>query len=98
MIAPWTIVIAERGWIFAGPMSRDGDRITFNPGYIVRRFSIETKDGLGALADRGPTTNNDVLDYAPRGIGVYVLGVLGDFACDQVAWQKFHDARIKVKR
>ena len=86
---PWTIVVAERGWIYAGKLHREGDKIHLDDAFVVRRFSLETKDGLGGLAMRGPKKDNDVLDPAPLGIGVYVFAIVADFACDQDAWSKW---------
>lgn len=92
---PWTIIIAERGWIYVGRLLRNGDRIVLHDAYVVRRFCLETKDGIGMLGVRGPKKDNDVLDPAPLGIGVYTFAVIGDFACDQDAWTKWHDAQSK---
>ena len=87
---PWTVIIAERGWIYAGRMHRDGDKVVLEDAYIVRRFSLNTKDGLGMLAVRGPTKDNDILDSAPLGIRVGVFAVIGDLPCDQDAWTAWH--------
>lgn len=59
---PWTIIIGERGFIFAGRVHRDGDKVVIEDAYFVRRYSLETKDGLGGLAMRSPKKDNDVLD------------------------------------
>ena len=95
---PWTILIAERGFIFAGRVHREGDRVVLDDAYVVRRYCLETKDGLGGLAARGPTQGNDILDAAPLGIGVYVFGVLGDFPCQQTAWATWHAGQTKAKK
>lgn len=92
---PWTVIIAERGWIYVGRLHRDGDKVVLDDAYVIRRFCLETKDGIGMLAARGPKKDNDVLDPAPLGIKVAVFAVLGDFACDQDAWTTWHDAQKK---
>ena len=95
---PWTIIIAERGWIYSGKTRREGDRVILESAYVVRRFSLEIKDGLGGLADRGPKKDNDVLDAAPRGIGVYVFAVIADFPCNQEAWDAWHAEQSKAAK
>lgn len=96
-MGPWTIIVAERGWIYAGKFRREADRVVLDNAYVVRRFSLETKDGLGGLADRGPKKDNDVLDAAPRGIGVGVFAVISDFPCNQDAWEAWHVATAKKR-
>lgn len=92
---PWTIIVAERGWIYAGRLSREGDKLKLADAYIVRRFSLDTQDGVGMLAERGPKKDNDVLDPAPRGISVFVFGVVADFECNQDAWTAWHKTQAK---
>ena len=91
----WSIVVAERGFIFAGRISRDGDKVKLEDCFCVRRFSLVKKDGLGGLARRGPgSTENDVLDAQPI-TRVHVLGVIAEIECDQAAWDKWHAKRSK---
>lgn len=100
MIKEWNIIIGERGWIFAGRTHRDGDKVVIDDAYVVRRFSLKTQDGIGGLAQRGPTKDNDVLDAAPCGVKVGVFAVLADFACDQDAWTTWHaksKTRVRTK-
>ena len=98
MSNPWSIIVAERGWIYAGRTHRDGDRVVIEDAYVVRRFSLETKDGLGMLADRAPKKDNDVLDPAPRSIRVYMLAIVADFDCNQDAWSKWHEAKKRSSK
>lgn len=94
---PWLIVIAERGFVFAGRVHRDGDRTIIDDAYTVLKFSHETKDGLGGLAKRGPTNEpgNDSLAAQPR-TRVPVMAVLADIECNQEAWEKWHANKTKT--
>lgn len=86
----WTIVVAERGFIFVGRCHRESDKVVIEDAYTIRRFSLETKDGLGGLASHGPRAkSNDVLDAQPT-TKVHVLGVIAEIDCDQAAWSKWH--------
>lgn len=86
----WSIVVAERGFVFAGRISRDGDKVKIEDCYNVRRFSLVKKDGLGGLAMRGPgSSENDVLDAQPI-TRVHVLAIVAEIECDQAAWNKWH--------
>ena len=86
----WQVIIAERGFIFAGRVSREGDRIVIEDAYMVRRFSLESKDGLGGLASSGPRkATDDILDPQPT-TRIHVLAVIGSIDCNDVAWSKWH--------
>lgn len=53
------IIIAQRGWVFVGDVTRSGDDVTINDAQCIRRWG--TTKGLGQLATEGPTRNT-VLD------------------------------------
>lgn len=95
---PWMIVIGERGFIFAGRVHREGDQVVIDDAYTVLRFSHETKDALGGLAERGPTKepSNDSLAAQPR-TRVPVTAVLADIECNEEAWNKWHAKNPKNK-
>jgi hypothetical protein len=88
----WKIIIAERGWIFAGRIGREGDYVVLHDAYNVRRFSLETKDGLGGLAMRAPTPRNDEMDALTK-TRIHVLCVIADIDCNDEAWKAWHEAR-----
>lgn len=84
--ATWSIVIAPNGFVLVGRVHRDGDHLVVRDGGFVRRYSLQTKDGLGGLAVRGPTKDNDVIDRAPLSMEVHVLQVVAKLECDAAAW------------
>jgi hypothetical protein len=53
------IVVLQRGWVFVGEWSEDGDMVTLNEASCIRIWG-STK-GLGELALTGPTSKT-VLD------------------------------------
>lgn len=95
---PWMIVIAERGFIFAGRVHRETDQVIIDDAYTVLRFSHETKDALGGLAMRGPTRepSNDSLAAQPR-TRIPVTAVLADIECNRERWATWHAKKSKSK-
>ena len=84
--AQWQIVVAEKGWVFAGRVHRESDQLVIADAWNVRRWSLKTLDGLGGLAMRGPgAAENDVLDRMPT-TRVHVLGAIAIVDCDDAAW------------
>lgn len=53
------IVIAQRGWVFVGDFSQDGDAITLANASVIRRWG--TTKGIGQLAKEGATSGT-ILD------------------------------------
>ncbi|MEV0360111.1 hypothetical protein AB0H71_29035 [Nocardia sp. NPDC050697] len=49
------IVILQRGWVFIGRYSEDGDSCALDNAYVIRRWG--TTNGLGELALEGKKTN-----------------------------------------
>lgn len=96
-MSEWAIVIAERGFIFAGKPERDGDKVAIRECYGVRRFSLVKKDGLGGLAMRGPVAENDVLDAQPT-TRVHVIAVVAEIECNQDAWNAWHAKQMKARK
>lgn len=91
---PWMIVIAERGWIYAGRVHRDGDLTVITSCWNVRRWG--TTKGLGELALNGPQSET-ILDWYGT-VRVHVLAVVG--ALDVTAgdeWQKYTDKNAPVR-
>ena len=52
------IVVLERGWVYVGDVSRDGDDIVIENALNIRRWG--TGRGLGELALKGPQPNTKV--------------------------------------
>jgi hypothetical protein len=81
MFSNWQVVIAERGWVYVGRVSRDGDHIVITDCYNVRRWGTER--GLGELALEGPRGETQ-LDYYGT-VRVHVLACSG-VECDPKIW------------
>lgn len=81
----WKLVIADKGFIFAGKVTREADNVVITDAHTVRRYSLNTHDGLGGLAERGPQKDNDVLDAQPK-TEVHVLACVAFISCDAGAW------------
>ena len=96
--ATWQIVVAEKGWVFAGRVHRESDQLVIADAWNVRRWSLKTFDGLGGLAMRGPgAAENDVLDRMPT-TRVHVLGAIAIIECDDAAWSAWFDAKKKTTK
>lgn len=59
-MSDYSIIIAERGWIYVGRCHRDGEYMVIRDCFNIRRWG--TTDGLGEIALKGPT-DSTVLDY-----------------------------------
>lgn len=96
---PWSIVIADRGFVFAGRVTREADRIRIDDCYNIRRWSLETKDGIGGIAESGPrAATNDILDRWPV-TRVHILSIVGECECpNQEAWESWHAKISKAKK
>jgi len=75
------IVIAQRGWVFVGRYSEDGDTVTLDQAKVIRKWG--TTKGLGELID-GPKPNT-VLDPAGH-VEMHRLGVVATLSCKEDAW------------
>ena len=92
------MIIAERGFVFVGRVHREADKVVIEDAYNVRRFSQETKDGIGGLAIRSPKKDNDILDPCPTA-RIFVLAVVAEMECpDQGKWIKWHAGNAKKAR
>jgi hypothetical protein len=101
-MAPWKIVIAEKGFIFAGRVEREGEYIVIRDCFNIRRYSLKTQDGLGGLAERGPgAKENDVLDKWNT-TKIHVLASVADQECNEGNWENwfssFSEPKARRKR
>jgi hypothetical protein len=76
------IVIAQRGWVFVGKFSEEGESVVLNDAKIVRRWG--TNKGLGQLAQEGKQPNT-VLDEAGT-VRVHKLATVAVLDCNQEKW------------
>jgi len=75
------IVIAQRGWVWVGRYSEDGDRVVLADALNIRKWG--TSRGLGELVG-GPLTDT-VLDPAGS-VELHRLGVVASIRCEAAAW------------
>jgi len=76
------IVIAQRGWVFVGDVSRSGEDVTINSAQCIRRWG--TTKGLGELAKSGPN-NKTVLDDMGT-VRLHALAVVATLDCEESKW------------
>ena len=85
MNAKWKIIIAERGWVYVGRLTREEDQMVIRDCWNLRRWGTST--GLGQLAKDGPTPETVVDHYGV--VRIHVLAVVGVVDCNQTAWDKW---------
>ena len=71
------IVIAQRGWVFVGSVTRSENEIVIEDAAVVRRWG--TTAGLGQLAAKGPTADTR-LDPCPT-VRIHPLAVVAMMDC-----------------
>lgn len=76
------IVIAQRGWVFVGDVTRNGDDVTIENASNIRRWG--TTKGLGELAAKGPRGETK-LDPCPT-VRLHALAVIATLDCAEEAW------------
>lgn len=76
------IVVADRGWVWVGDVTTDGDFTLIKGGQCVRRWG--TTEGLAELASKGPRPNTR-LD-APADVKVSSRAVIAIVPCEASAW------------
>ena len=76
------IVILQRGWVFIGRWSQEGDVCTLENAYTIRTWG--TTNGLGQLALEGKQ-NSTKLDKAGR-VQFHPLTVVASLDCKDELW------------
>ena len=71
------IVIAQRGWIFVGDVTRAENEVVIENAAVVRRWG--TTRGLGQIASEGPTPHT-ILDPCPT-VRIHPLSVVAAMDC-----------------
>lgn len=89
----WQIVIADRGWVYVGRVSRDGDQVVITECQNIRRWG--TTGGLGELALKGPLADTNLDHYGT--VRLHVLASLGSVECDEAAWDAWLAKRNEPK-
>ena len=77
------IVIAQRGWVFVGSVTRSENEIVIEDAAVVRRWG--TTAGLGQLAAKGPTADTR-LDPCPT-VRIHPLAIVAMMDCAE--WPPF---------
>ena len=80
--SPIKIVICQRGWIYVGHVTEDGDRYILTDASVIRVWG--TTKGLGEIALGGPTSKT-VLDKAGR-VEVHKLTTVALIDCAADKW------------
>lgn len=76
------IIVAQRGWVFVGDVTRTADEVVIENAHNVRRWG--TSRGLGELASSGPRPDT-VLD--PYGtVRMHPLAVVASIDCEASKW------------
>jgi hypothetical protein len=76
------IIIAQRGWVFIGDVSRSGDDVVITDASCIRRWG--TTKGLGEIAANGPNKST-ILD--PMGtVRLHQLAVVAAIDCASEKW------------
>lgn len=78
------IVILDRGFVFVGDVSTNGDWVTISNAKNVRRWG--TSQGLGELAARGPQPETK-LDIGGT-IKAPHRALIGMIACEVASWKR----------
>lgn len=76
-MATTQIVIAQRGWVFVGDVTRTETEVVIENAAVVRRWG--TTDGLGQLARKGPTADTR-LDACPT-VRIHPLAIVATMDC-----------------
>lgn len=71
------IVIAQRGWVFVGDVTRTENEVVIEDASVVRRWG--TTAGLGQLAAKGPTADTR-LDPCPT-VRIHPLAIVAMMDC-----------------
>lgn len=75
------IVVLQRGWVFIGRWSQDGEMCALDDASVIRVWG--TKKGLGELRS-GPTSTT-VLDPAGR-VDFHILTMVLSLDCEEGKW------------
>lgn len=76
------IVIAQRGWVFVGDVTRDGDEVVIANAQNIRRWG--TTKGLGEIAANGPTGNTKLDPFGT--VRLHSLAVVAALDCVADKW------------
>lgn len=78
------IAILQRGWVFVGKLTKDGNECILTNAQNIRRWG--TSNGLGELAEKGPLKETK-LDKVGT-VKFHELTTVALIECDQDVWSK----------
>jgi hypothetical protein len=78
------IAILQRGWVFIGKFSKEGDVCKLTDAYNIRTWG--TTKGLGELAEGGSTSTTK-LDKV-NDVMFHELGIVCLIDCNDIVWKK----------
>ena len=76
------IVIAQRGWVFVGDVTTNGDNVTIENAQCIRRWGATR--GLGEIAKNGPTASTKLDDFGT--VRLHALAVVATLDCEAGKW------------
>lgn len=81
------IVIGQRGFVWVGNVTREGDMLLIKDARCIRRWGTENKPGLGYLANNGPTPTTVLED--PSDVEIHILAQVAAHICKKEAWSMY---------
>ncbi len=81
--SPIKICVLQRGWVFVGRFSQEGNVCTLTNASNIRQWG--TTKGLGEIADGGPTSKT-VLDPCKSVVTFDALTMCFSLDCKESAW------------
>ena len=84
---PIQIIVGQRGWVWIGRVSREGDTVSLSSAKCIRRWG--TKKGLGQLVN-GPLAETKLDPVG--GLHLHALGIVAAYDVNQEAWNACLDS------
>ena len=73
----WSIVILPGRWNFVGDFTRRGDRLITESGRVIAYWGTGEGEGLGHLAEKGPTSKTILLAPASYDLPYGSCAIMG---------------------
>ena len=73
------IVIAQRGWVFIGMVTKQAENFVIKNASVIRTWG--TTKGLGELAKDGPIKDKTILDPCPD-VTIHELSIVARINCE----------------
>lgn len=76
------IIIAQRGWVFVGDVSKAGEQVVIENAQCIRRWG--TTKGLGEIAANGPTSSTKLDPFGT--VRLHELAIVATLDCEAGKW------------